>query len=233
MVVAAKVCGVMTPRDAGVVGGAGADFMGVILSPGYGRSVAAEAARAIYEAAPARRVGVFVDADEGEVIRTAAALDLDVIQLGGTETAEAVARIGAAGGWGVWKTVHAREGLPLADAVGSYATVADGILIDSWDPGQPGGTGRTFSWAGVGREVRRAIGSTTFIAAGGMSPDNAADAVRALAPDVLDVSSGVEVAHGTKDPDRTRAFVRAVRRAGRAPCVTGDDARTPYQGGET
>ena len=233
MGVAAKVCGVMTPRDAGVVGGAGADFMGVILSPGYGRSVVAERARAIYEAAPARRVGVFVDADEKDVIRTAAALDLDVIQLGGAETADVVARIGAVGGWGVWKTVHAREGLSLADAVGSYAAVADGILVDSWDPGQPGGTGRAFSWKGVGREVRRAIGSATFIVAGGMSPDNAADAVRALAPDVLDVSSGVEVAHGTKDPDRTRAFVRAVRRAGRAPRANSDDVRTPYQGGET
>lgn len=214
-VVAAKVCGVMTPRDAGVVGGAGADFMGVILSPGYGRSVAVERAGAIYEAASARRVGVFVDADDGDVIRIAAALDLDVIQLGGSETAGVVARIGAAGRWGVWKTVHARPDASLADAAGSYAAVADGILVDSWDPRRPGGTGRTFSWTGVGREVRRAIGSAAFIAAGGMNPDNAADAVRALAPDVLDVSSGVEVAHGTKDPGRTRAFVRAVRRAGR------------------
>lgn len=213
--VAAKVCGVMTARDAGVVEAAGADFIGVILSPGFGRSVAAERAGAIYDAASARRVGVFVDADEGDVTRIAAELDLDVIQLGGSERTDVVARIGAAGRWGVWKTVHARPDVPLADAAAPYAAVADGILLDSWDPRRPGGTGRTFSWAGVGREVRRAIGSATLIAAGGMNPDNAADAVRALAPDVLDVSSGVEAAPGTKDAGRTRAFVRAVRRAGR------------------
>lgn len=218
--VRAKVCGVMTPRDAAVVGEAGADFMGVILSPGYARSVAGERALAIYEAAPARRVGVFVDAAADEVIRVAEALDLDVVQLSGSEPAEAVARIGAAGGWGVWKTVHA--GAPVAEAVAPvaeaalpYAAVADGILVDSGHSGRPGGTGRTYRWEGVGPQVRRAIGSATFIAAGGMNPRNAAAAVRALAPDVLDVSSGVEAAPGTKDPGRTRAFVRAVKLAGR------------------
>lgn len=224
--VRAKVCGVMTPRDAAVVGEAGADFMGVILSPGFGRSVASERALAIYEAAPARRVGVFVDAAADEVIRVAEALGLDVIQLSGSEPAEVVARIGAAGGWGVWKTVHAgapvaetgppvaEAVVPVAEAAVPYAAVADGILVDSGDSGRPGGTGRTYRWEGVGRQVRRAIGSATFIAAGGMNPRNAAAAVRALAPDVLDVSSGVEAAPGTKDPGRTMAFVRAVKRAG-------------------
>ena len=211
--VRAKVCGVMTPRDAAVVAEAGADFMGVILSPGYARSVPHERALAIYEAAPARRVGVFVDAAADEVIRVAGALGLDVIQLSGSETTDVVARIGAAGGWGVWKTVHA--GAPLAEAAVPYAAVADGILVDSGDSGRPGGTGRTYRWEGVGRQVRGAIGSATFIAAGGMNPRNATAAVQALAPDVLDVSSGVEGAPGTKDPGRTRAFVRAVKRAGR------------------
>lgn len=217
--VQAKVCGVMTPRDAAVVGEAGADFMGVILSPGYARSVARERALAIYQAAPARRVGVFVDTAADEVIRVAEALDLDVIQLSGSEPPQVVDRIGAAGGWGVWKTVHAGApvadaGRPVAEAAVPYAAVADGILVDSGDSGRPGGTGRTFRWEGVGRQVRRSIGSATFIAAGGMSPGNAAAAVRALAPDVLDVSSGVEAVPGTKDPGRTTAFVRAVKRAG-------------------
>jgi len=62
--------------------------------------------------------------------------------------------------------------------------------------------------------VRAAIGSATFVAAGGMNPDNAGSAVATLRPDVLDVSSGVEAVPGTKDPDRTRAFVQAVRLAG-------------------
>ena len=212
--VRAKVCGVRTPRDAVVVEAAGADFMGVILSPGYSRSVGPEQALAVYAVARACRVGVFVDAPVDVVVRTAQTLDLDVIQLGGSETVEAVREVGGAGDWAVWKTLHANRGVSLAAAARRFAAVADGILVDSWDPRQPGGTGRTFSWEGVGREVRAAIGSASFIAAGGMTPGNAGAAVATLRPDVLDVSSGVESVPGTKDLDRTRAFVRAVRRAG-------------------
>lgn len=212
--VLAKVCGVRTPRDAVVVEAAGADFVGVILSPGYSRSVGPEQALAVYAAARALRVGVFVDAPVDVIVRTAQTLDLDVIQLGGSETVEAAREVGGAGDWAVWKTLHAKAGESMARAARRFAAAADGVLVDSFDPEQPGGTGRTFSWAGVGREVRAAIGSASFIAAGGMTPDNAGAAVATLRPDVLDVSSGVESVPGAKDPDRTRAFVQAVRLAG-------------------
>lgn len=208
-----KVCGVRTPRDAAVVAAAGADLMGVILSPGYFRSVEPTRARVVYEAARARRVGVFVDATAEVVARTARALELDVVQLGGTEGVATVAEVGGAGDWAVWKTVHAKPGESMAAAVAPYAPVADGILVDAWNPSQPGGTGHTFAWDLVGAEVRRAIGSASFIAAGGMTPENAGAAVAALGPDVLDVSSGVESTPGIKDPGRTHAFVEAVRRA--------------------
>ncbi|MDE2796409.1 MAG: phosphoribosylanthranilate isomerase [Gemmatimonadota bacterium] len=209
-----KVCGVRTPRDAAVVAAAGADFMGVILSPGYFRSVEPTRARVVYEAARARRVGVFVDASAEVIARTARALELDVVQLGGTEEVVTVAEVGGAGAWVVWKTIHAKPGVSMAAAVAPYAPVADGILVDAWNPAQPGGTGHTFAWDVVGVEVRRAIGSASFIAAGGMTPENAGAAIAALGPDVLDVSSGVESTPGIKDPGRTRAFVEAVRRAG-------------------
>ena len=212
--VRAKVCGVRTPADAALVAAAGADYMGVILSPGYFRSVEPGRAREVYEGAPARRVGVFVDEAAARVIRVARALELDVVQLGGGETVATVAEAGGAGDWLVWKTVHARPGVSMAESARPYAAAADGILVDAWDPSAPGGTGRTFAWAGVGGEVRRAIGSASFIAAGGMTPENAGAAIAALGPDVLDVSSGVESAPGTKDPGRTRAFVDTVRRAG-------------------
>ena len=209
-----KVCGVRTPRDAAVAEAAGADFMGVILSPGYFRSVAVAEALGVYQAARARRVGVFVDATAEVVARTARDLSLDIVQLGGSETVDRVAEVGEAGDWEVWKTIHAKPGVSMADAAAPYAAVADGILVDAWNPAQPGGTGRAFAWAGVGAEMRRAIGSASFIAAGGMTPENAGAAIAALGPDVLDVSSGVESTPGTKDPGRTRAFVDAVRRAG-------------------
>lgn len=212
--VRAKVCGVMSPGDAGAVASAGADYLGVILSPGFSRSVALAHAGGIYAAAPAKRVGVFVDADARHVVAVACALELDVVQLSGREPPGAVTEVAAAGPWRVWKTVHAKTGVPMSESAGPYAGAAQGILLDAWDPSLPGGTGRTFAWAGVGREVRDAIGSATFIAAGGMTPENAGAAVAALSPDVLDVSSGVESTPGAKDPGRVRAFVEAVRRAG-------------------
>ena len=204
----------MTPRDARIVDAAGADYMGVILSPRFGRSVDPGRARDIYAASSARRVGVFVDAAPGEVAEAGAHIGLDVIQLSGSEPPWKVAEVAASGPWRVWKTVHAREGLSIARAAARYAEVADGIVVDAWDPSSPGGTGRTFAWAGTGGQVRGAIGPATFVAAGGMTPANAAAAIAALSPDVLDVSSGVESSHGAKDPGRTTEFVEAVRAAG-------------------
>lgn len=213
--VRAKVCGVMSPRDARAVASAGADYLGVILSPGFSRSVPVERARRIYAAAPAQRVGVFVNAAAEHMAAAARELSLDIVQLSGSEPPAVVAAVAGAGPWRVWKTVHAKPGVSIAELAGPCVGVADGFLLDAWDPSQPGGTGRTFAWTGVGRKVRAAIGAATFIAAGGMTPENAGAAIEALSPDVLDISSGVESALGAKDPDRTRAFVEAVRRAGR------------------
>lgn len=211
MSVLAKVCGVMSPRDAHIVDAAGADFMGVILSPGYSRSVEPERAQEVFAASGARRVGVFVDAEPGHVAGLAGVLGLDVVQLSGSEPPWTVAEIAAAGPWRVWKTIHTRSGLSIDGAARRYAEVAHGILVDAWDPSRPGGTGRTFGWAGTGGAVRGAIGAATFIAAGGMKPENAAAAIGALSPDILDVSSGVESSPGNKDAARTRAFVEAIR----------------------
>ena len=216
--VLAKVCGARSARDAAVAADAGADFVGVILSPGFLRSTDPAQAGGIYGAAPpARRVGVFVDSPPGEAAAIARRLALDVIQLSGSEPPGDVRRIAAAGPWQVWKTVHVRSGAPVADLVGPYARVAHGIVLDAWDPSLPGGTGRAFDWAASGRGVRDAFGAATFIAAGGMTPENAGAAIGALQPDVLDVSSGVESAPGSKDPAKVRAFVAAVRRASPAP----------------
>lgn len=101
----------------------------------------------------------------------------------------------------------------LASAVAAYSDAVDGVLVDAWSPRAPGGVGRSFAWQGIGAAVRGASGGAVFVAAGGMTPDNAAAAVDALAPDVLDASSGLESAPGAKDPAKVVAFVAAVRRA--------------------
>lgn len=249
--VRAKVCGVTTPRDAAVVADAGADYIGVVLSPGHARSVPPERASELYSACAARRVGVFVDDPPERVVQLARDLSLDVVQLHGSEPPEVAARIGAAGRWQVWKALHAagRDGSSedrraaagqpvggassagspvaggwsggplsrhaLAGVVAAYSDAVDGVLVDAWSPRAPGGVGRSFAWQGIGAAVRGAAGAAVFVAAGGMTPDNAAAAVHALAPDVLDASSGLESAPGAKDPAKVRAFVAAVRRARR------------------
>lgn len=219
--VRAKVCGVTTPQDAAVVSEAGADYLGAILSPGYARSVSPERAAQLYAASSARRVGVFVDAPPERVVALARQLSLHVVQLHGRETPEAAARVAAAGPWKVWKSFHATaDGGPpaarsLARRIAPYAGAAAGVLVDAWDPRAPGGTGRSFAWQGVGAAVRNAAGAAAFVAAGGMTPANAAAAIESLAPCVLDASSGLESAPGVKDPAKVHAFVTAVRHASR------------------
>ncbi len=211
----AKVCGVMTVACARAVRAAGADYLGAILSPGYGRSLSPADAARVYRAGSTKRVGVFVDPEVSDVVAMARELGLDVIQLGGRESPDDVEAVRVAGPWTVWKTVHAGGEFSVAKLAARYARVADGVHVDAWDPRQPGGTGRTFAWAGVGSEVRRATsGRALFIASGGMSAQNAPSAVARLAPDVLDVSSGVETRPGAKDPESVRAFVQAVHGAG-------------------
>jgi phosphoribosylanthranilate isomerase len=87
----------------------------------------------------------------------------------------------------------------------------DGLLLDGWHPDQAGGSGKSFSWEGV-RVLRDQISDeVTLVAAGGLTPGNVADAVRALRPDVVDVSSGVELHVRRKDPELVRAFIRNAR----------------------
>ncbi len=214
-----KVCGVRSARDATIVAEAGADYVGTIFSPGYGRSVDPGHAAAFLAGTPVQRVGVFVDEPAGRVAAVAAAVGVQVVQLSGRETPDCVAEVAAAGAWQVWKTIHVRPGHPLAPAVAPFAAVADGILLDAWNPAHPGGSGTEFGWDEVGPAVRAAIGSATFIAAGGMNPRNAAAALRALQPDILDVSSGVEASPGQKDPHLVADFVAVVHRARSHPQI--------------
>lgn len=217
--VRAKVCGVTTPQDAAVASEAGADYLGAILSAGYARSVSPERAAQLYAVSSARRVGVFVDAPLERVVALAWQLSLHVVQLHGRETPDTAAQVAAAGPWKVWKSFHATaDGGPpaarsLARRIAPYAGAVAGVLVDAWDPGAPGGTGRSFGWQGVGAAVRNAAGAAAFVAAGGMTPANAATAIESLSPCVLDASSGLESAPGVKDPAKVRAFVTAVRQA--------------------
>jgi phosphoribosylanthranilate isomerase len=225
MTLRVKICGITRLPDALAAVEAGADALGFMFYERSPRYVRAAAAAQIIRELPPRvtRVGVFVNATEEEVRRTAAECGLDALQFHGEESPEFCARFGgevsadvlrtlsraADGGLGpvfrVIKAFRIRDADSL-DALPAYRCGA--WLLDSYVPGQPGGTGSTFNWD-LAIEAGRA--GRPVILAGGLVPENVAEAVRRVRPYGVDVSSGVESAPGRKDPARVRAFVQAAR----------------------
>jgi phosphoribosylanthranilate isomerase len=209
-----KICGVCRPADAAVIAAAGVGCVGVILAPGGKRSRALLEAAAIFTAAPGcARVGVFVDADPATVREAALRLDLDVVQLHGAEPSSALAEL-ASGRWQVWKALRPRAAAEFLAGIENYASVAQALLLDGWSGTAPGGTGARFPWEEIAAVRSQLPGGLRLVVAGGLHPDNLARARAYLAPDVVDVSSGVESGSGVKDPALVRAFVAAARAPG-------------------
>jgi phosphoribosylanthranilate isomerase len=202
-----KVCGITSPEDARLVAEAGADAVGFVFWPQSPRCVDALRARAIGEALPAGvvRVGVFVDAALGDVVRVADEARLDVLQLHGNEPPDDLPALPRR----TWKAIRVGPGFVAADAL-RYEGRAAGLLLDTRSAEAPGGTGRSFDWA-LAADVRRR--ASFLMLAGGLDALNVRAAIRAVQPDGVDVSSGVESGPGRKDPEKVRAFLRAAREA--------------------
>lgn len=211
-----KVCGLMRHADAAVAARAGAAYLGVILAPGFRRSVTPDKARIILDSFPVRRVGVFVDADEDALRSVARAAGVHVLQLHGDEPPELAARLRAEG-WEVWKAVRARDADDFSAAARRYAGSVDALLLDGYTPDAHGGTGTRFPWDEVAARLHELPPGVRLIAAGGLRPENVALAVRTLRPHAVDVSSGVERAPGEKDPRAVQDFVHAVRAVSSPP----------------
>ncbi len=200
-----KFCGVTDPADVDSCVRAGAWAIGAIMTPHGPRALNAERAAAVMDAVPSgvERVGVFVEARPDEVARAVQACGLTRVQLHRTADVAGIAR--AAG-------VPVTLAIPLVDdasiAQGDSAE-CDLVLFDAAVPGADGGTGVRADWSLL--EHRRP--TRPFALAGGLTPANVGEAVRRVRPDVLDVSSGVEVGPGRKDPDRVAAFALAARKA--------------------
>lgn len=211
-----KFCGLCRPGDATLAADAGADYLGVILAPGFPRTrTLEEAERILAGGHEVARAGVFVDPAVSAVIRTAQRLGLSVVQLHGDEAPHVVADVKAAGPWRVWKAIRPRSGEEFVTLVARYSGVCDAVLVDGWSVASVGGTGAMFPWVEVGRERGRLPAAVELVAAGGLSPDNVGRLVAAVAPDVVDVSSGVEDGPGRKSAARLRSFIAAVRSADR------------------
>ena len=206
-----KICGITTPEDALVAQELGADYLGMILSQGFSRSILPDEAVDIGFVAETSLVAVLVDESLDEAQRIAELSGASVIQLHGEENVEYVEELRRRGMWTIWKAVRVRDPEDVTRAVEALGTSVDGLLLDGWHPDRPGGSGVSFSWEGV-RVMRDQIPSALkVIVAGGLTPGNVADAVRALRPDVVDVVSGVELNIRRKDPERIGAFVRNAR----------------------
>lgn len=196
-----------SPDDARLAADAGADAVGLVFWPASPRAVDADTARRIAEALPpfVLRVGVFVDADRETMARTAEEAGLDLLQLHGDEPPEALAGLPRR----ALKAIRVGPGFAPAEAE-RYARSAAGLLLDTREDGAPGGTGRAFDWSlAHGLRERWAF----LVLAGGLTPETVAEAIRAVRPHGVDVSSGVESSPGRKDPAKVRAFVAAVRSA--------------------
>jgi phosphoribosylanthranilate isomerase len=199
-----KVCGITNPDDARVAADAGADAIGLIFAESP-RRVSVERAREIAAALPegVLKVGVFVDADPGEVLRIAREVGLDYAQLHGDEPPEALAEI-RDGGVGVMKALRVRNAEALA-AVERYE--ADLFLLDAWSAKARGGTGARFDWE-LAKSLR---GRDNIVVSGGLGPENVREAIEYFEPYGVDASSSLEERPGKKSGERVRRFVRAAR----------------------
>lgn len=206
-----KICGLTRRADATEAAAAGADYLGVVLVPSSPRHVDTARAREVVAGLDALPVVVVADAAPEAVARAAEIVEAGIVQLHGSETPDELLRLRELGGWRLWKALRVRDPAALEDAVESFLGVADGILLDGWDPDAPGGTGTAFSWEEVRPLRDRLSPDLTLVAAGGLTPENVTRAVQSLSPDVVDVSSGVESRPGVKDARKVRAFVESAR----------------------
>jgi phosphoribosylanthranilate isomerase len=201
-----KVCGLTRASDARAAVLAGADALGVILVPGARRAVThVEAAAVFAEASPfVTRVGVFVDPSLDDVLQAVDRLGLQAVQLSGSEGPDLCAQVPLP----VIKAFHVGSGFDVS-AVARYGDVIAAALLDTAVAGEHGGTGQTFHWT----QITDLPEGLPIVLAGGLHPGNVGEAIAAIRPYAVDVSSGVEAAVREKDPARIEAFFAAVRAA--------------------
>ena len=209
MSVEAKICGLSTPEtiDAAVQGGA--RWVGFVTYPRSPRHISTDLLRTLGARVPKSvgRVGLFVDPDDallGERLATGA---IDMLQLHGSETPARVAALKARTGKSVMKVIKVTRGKDVEEGVAAYAGVADRLMFEPADGILPGGNAKAFDWTILsGRKLL-----VPWMLAGGLTPDNVAEAVRVTGAPAVDVSSGVESSRGVKSIELIRAFLDRVK----------------------
>lgn len=212
-----KVCGITDCENALVAAHCGADAVGLVFYPKSSRYVELHQAADIIAVLPSfvTTVALFVDPDAAEVSRVVNTLDITCLQFHGSESGQFAQQFGLP----YIAAIRAGQLDPQQRQLRiNEHQGASGFLYDSFDPIKVGGTGHTFDWSRFDRDVK---GATL---AGGLNPDNVADAITQLRPWAVDVSSGVETAPGKKCPELIQRFIEQ--------CKIADD-RVPFSAGNT
>lgn len=198
-----KICGITGVQDALAAVAAGADAIGLVFEEASPRCVTVDRARAIVTVLPpyVTAVALFVNAEPGRIADVLNRVGVNLLQFHGDETPDLCRRFGRP----YVKAVRMRAGVDPHAYASDFADAA-GLLLDTYAHGSVGGTGETFEWARVPRDVAKPI-----ILAGGLTPDNVKAAIDAVGPYAVDVSSGVERSKGVKDAAKMAAFISAVR----------------------
>lgn len=195
-----KICGITTPEDALAAVEAGADALGFVFYEKSPRHIFPEEAKRIISQLPpfVQTVGLFVNEQPEVVNQISKICRLGLVQLHGDETPDYCRQIEQR----VMKAFRIRS-MTCLDPIGDYRL--SGCLLDAYSPAAFGGTGQSFNWEIAQEAVRR---GQKIVLAGGLTPDNVAEAIHQVDPYAVDVSSGVEYAPGKKDLDKVRQFIR-------------------------
>ncbi len=202
-----KICGITRPQDALDAVREGADAIGLVFYPPSPRAVTTAQAAAIVEHLPpfVTVVGLFVNPSREEIARVLSGVPIDLLQFHGDERAEQCRGHGRP----YLKAIRMREGVDLLEQRRNYPDAA-GLLLDTYEQGKPGGTGRTFDWDRIPADL-----AADIVLAGGLDVENVEQAIRQVRPYAVDVSGGVELEKGIKDSAKIAAFMRGVERANR------------------
>jgi len=205
-----KICGLSTPEAVAAAAEGGAAYVGFVFFEKSPRNVSVAQARDLAVEVPfgVAKVALTVDADDAALGQIMEMVPLDMIQLHGRETPERVEDVRRLTGLPVMKAVGIADESDL-ETLERYLGVADQILVDAKPPKEavlPGGNGLSFDW----RLVSNRRWPVPWMLAGGLTPENVAEAVALTGVRQVDVSSGVESAPGVKDPGKIAAFLRAV-----------------------
>ena len=210
MPIAIKFCGLTRAEDVASAARVGAAYMGLVFYPRSPRAVSFDTARALAMEAPPglAKVALTVDPDDAMLTELLDTVPIDILQLHGSESPERIAEIRALTGLPVMKAVGVGgpEDVPKLDR---YGRVADMLLVDAKPAAAgdlPGGNGLSFDW----RLIAGRRWPVPWLLAGGLTPDNVAEAVRLTGARQVDLSSGVESAPGVKDAAKMQAFAQAL-----------------------